>query len=189
MAQTKSISTTQRSCRAALFAAGRTRGGGSSRSFSDDGRLTKADQSHSTLLEVRASRVHGLGVFATKSIRKGRRIIEYTGKRILWNDVPDDLDDPHTFLFGLDDGVHVIDPAIGGNEARWINHSCQPNCEAIEEEDERVFIYALRDLRPGEELFYDYALEMDEPVTEQLKKDCECFCGVPECRRTMLSVK
>jgi SET domain-containing protein len=191
MAQTKSISTTQRSSRAALFAAGRTRRGGSRRSFSDDGSLTKAARrlNHATLLEVRASRVHGLGVFATKSIRKGTRIIEYTGKRILWNDVPNDLDDPHTFLFGLDDGVHVIDPAIGGNEARWINHSCQPNCEAIEEEDERVFIYALRDLRPGEELFYDYALEMDEPVTEQLKKDCECFCGVPECRRTMLSVK
>ncbi|MFZ3377152.1 MAG: SET domain-containing protein-lysine N-methyltransferase [Chthoniobacterales bacterium] len=170
MAQTKSISTSPRRLppgRRPLWAGG----------------------NHSTLLEVRASRVHGLGVFATKSIRKGTRIIEYTGKRVLWNDVPDDLDDPHTFLFGLDDGIHVIDPAIGGNEARWINHSCQPNCEAIEEEDERVFIYALRDLRPGEELFYDYALEMDEPVTEQLKKDCECFCGVPECRRTMLSVK
>ena len=143
----------------------------------------------STLLEVRGSPVHGRGVFATKSIRKGTRIIEYTGKRILWTDVPDDLDDPHTFLFGLDDGIHVIDPAIGGNEARWINHSCQPNCEAIEEEDERVFIYALRDLRAGEEIFYDYALEMDEPVTEQLKRECECFCRVPECRRTMLSVK
>ncbi|PYL16493.1 MAG: SET domain-containing protein-lysine N-methyltransferase [Verrucomicrobia bacterium] len=139
-------------------------------------------------IEVRESRVHGRGVYATRAIRKGTRIIQYTGKRILWNDVPDDLDDPHTFLFGLDDGIHVIDPAIGGNEARWINHSCQPNCEAIEEADERVFIYALRDLRPGEELFYDYALEMDEPVTEQLKRECECFCGVPECRRTMLSV-
>ena len=140
-------------------------------------------------IEVRESRVHGRGVYATRAIRKGTRIIEYKGKRILWNDVPDDLDDPHTFLFGLDDGIHVIDPATGGNEARWINHSCQPNCEAIEEEDERVFIYALRDLRPGEELFYDYALEMDEPVTEQLKRECECFCGVPKCRRTMLAVK
>ena len=66
-------------------------------------------------------------------------------------------------------------PAVDGNEARWINHSCQPNCEAIEEGDERVFIYSLRDLRPGEELFYDYALEMDEPVTEQLKRECKCF--------------
>jgi SET domain-containing protein len=186
MAETKSISTTQRPRHATLFAAERTRRGGSRRNFSEDGSLTKEDQSRSTLLEVRASRVHGLGVFATKSIRKGTRIIEYTGKRVLWNDVPADLDDPHTFLFGLDDGIHVIDPAIGGNEARWINHSCQPNCEAIEEEDERVFIYVLRDLRAGEELFYDYALEMDGPVTEQLKKECECYCGAVNCRGTML---
>lgn len=188
MAQPKSISTTRPPPHSTLFAAGRTRRGGSPRSFNEEGSLTKADQrlNHSTLLEVRASRVHGLGVFARKSIRKGMRIIEYTGKRILWNDVPNDLDDPHTFLFGLDDGIHVIDPAIGGNEARWINHSCQPNCEAIEEEDERVFIYSLRNLRPGEELFYDYALEMDEPVTEQLKKECECYCGAANCRGTML---
>jgi SET domain-containing protein len=141
---------------------------------------------HSVFLEVRASRVHGLGVFATKSIRKGTRIIEYTGKRILWNDVPNDLDDAHTFLFGLDNGKIVIDPSIGGNEARWINHSCQPNCEAIEEEDERVFIYALRDLRPGEELFYDYALEVDEPVTRETEQESKCFCGTSRCRGTML---
>jgi hypothetical protein len=186
MTQPKSISTTQPLPHSTLFAAERTRRGGSRRSFSEEESLTKADQSHSTLLEVRASPVHGLGVFARKSIRKDTRIIEYTGKRILWNDVPNDVDDPHTFLFGLDDGIRVIDPAIGGNEARWINHSCRPNCEAIEEEDERVFIYALRDLRPGEELFYDYALEMDEPVTEQLKKECECYCGAANCRGTML---
>lgn len=141
---------------------------------------------HSTLLEVRPSHVHGRGVFARKFIRKGRRIIEYTGRRILWKDVPNDIDDPHTFLFGLDDGIHVIDPAVGGNDARWINHSCNPNCEAIEEEDERVFIYALRDLQPGEELFYDYQLEVDEPVTEQLKRESACFCGVANCRGTML---
>src|SRR6266404_591048 len=137
-------------------------------------------------IEVRESRVHGRGVYATRAIRKGTRIIEYKGKRILWNDVPDDLDDPHTFLFGLDDEIHVIDPAIGGNKARWINHSCQPNCEAIEEADERVFIYVLRDLRPGEELFYDYALEMDEPVTCETEQESKCFCGTSRCRGTML---
>jgi len=139
-------------------------------------------------IEVRASRVHGQGVFATKSIEKGRRIIEYTGKRILWNDVPEDLDDPHTFLFGLADGIHVIDPAIGGNDARWINHSYQPNYEAIEEEDDCDFIYALRGLRPGEELFYDYALEMDEPRTKKSEQESACNCGTPCCRGTMLSV-
>src|ERR1700687_6242896 len=133
---------------------------------------TKA-RKRTSRIEVRESRVHGRGVYATRPIAKGTRIIEYTGKRMSREDAPNDPDSPHTFNFGLDNG-EVIVPEIGGNEARWINHSCQPNCEAIEEDDERVFIYALRDLRPGEELFYDYALEMDEPVTEQLKKDCEC---------------
>ncbi len=137
-------------------------------------------------IEVRQSRVHGVGVFATKSIRKGTRIIEYTGKRILWNDVPDKVDDTHTFLFGLADGIHVIDPTIGGSDARWINHSCQPNCEAIEEKDERIFIYALRHLRPGEELFYDYALEMDEPRTKESENESACNCGNSSCRGTML---
>ncbi|HAF02980.1 MAG TPA: SET domain-containing protein-lysine N-methyltransferase [Spartobacteria bacterium] len=139
-------------------------------------------------IEVRKSGVHGRGVYATKPISKDTRIIEYTGKRILWETVPADLDDPHTFLFGLDNGKEVIDPATGGNEARWINHSCDPNCEAIEE-NERVFIYALRHLRPGEELFYDYALQVDEPRTKEVEKECECNCRSPKCRGTMLEPK
>jgi SET domain-containing protein len=142
----------------------------------------------STLLEVRKSGVHGRGVYATKPISKGDRIIEYTGKRVLWESVPDDPDDPHTFLFGLDNGTEVIDPKTGGNEARWINHSCDPNCEAIEE-DERVFIYALRNLRPGEELFYDYALQVDEPVTSEAEQESRCHCGSSNCRGTMLEPK
>jgi len=139
-------------------------------------------------IEVRKSGVHGRGVYATKPISKGARIIEYTGKRILWEDVPNDLDDPHTFLFGLDDGKEVIDPTTGGNEARWINHSCGPNCEAIEENG-RVFIYALRNLRPGEELFYDYALQVDEPITSETEQESKCFCGTSRCRGTMLEPK
>jgi len=137
-------------------------------------------------IEVRESRVHGRGVYATKPIRKGTRIIEYTGKRVLWESAPDNPGDPHTFLFGLDNGTEVIDPAIGGNEARWINHSCEPNCEAIEEEDERIFIYALRNLQPGEELFYDYALQVDGPITREVIEESRCFCGSPRCRGTML---
>ena len=139
-------------------------------------------------IEVRESRVHGRGVYAIKLIPKGARIIEYTGKRVLWEHAPDDLADPHTFLFGLDNGTEVIDPTTGGNEARWINHSCDPNCEAIEE-DERVFIYALRDLQPGEELFYDYALQVDEPVTREVAEGWKCFCGSSRCRGTMLEQK
>jgi SET domain-containing protein len=139
-------------------------------------------------IEVRRSRVHGRGMYATKLIRKGTRIIEYTGKRVLWERAPDDPGDPHTFLFGLDNGTDVIDPAIGGNEARWINHSCHPNCEAIEE-DGRIFIYAIRDIEPGEELFYDYAMEIDEPITRKSENEFKCHCGAARCRGTMLAVK
>jgi len=136
-------------------------------------------------IEVRKSGVHGRGVYATKAIPKGTRIIEYAGKRVLWESIPEDSEDRRTFLFGLQNGKDVIDPTIGGNAARWINHSCEPNCEAIEE-NSRIFIYALRDLRPGEELFYDYALEMDEPRTKELEKESECYCGSSTCRGTML---
>lgn len=151
--------------------------------------MSRARANGSSLIEVRESGIHGLGVYATKPIRKGTRIIEYTGKHILWKDAEDDRDDGHTFLFGLENGTEVIDPTIGGNDARWINHSCEPNCEAIEEDDERVFIYALLTLKPGEELFYDYALQVDEPRTKEVEKESECHCGSTKCRGTMLEKK
>ena len=137
-------------------------------------------------IEVRKSGVHGHGVYATKSIGKGARIIEYTGQRVSWEGAPNDENDPHTFNFGLDNG-EVINPEIGGNDARWINHSCDPNCEAIEEDD-RIFICAIRDIEAGEELFYDYALEIDEPITEESKKKFACHCHSPNCRGTMLDI-
>lgn len=137
-------------------------------------------------LKVRESRVHGRGVFATRPIRKGARIIEYTGRRIPWSSVPEELDDERTYYFGLDNGKEVIDPTVGGNEARWINHSCDPNCEAIEDGRGRVFIYALRNLRPGEELFYDYRLEVDVPRTKEVEEENRCACGSSNCRGTML---
>jgi SET domain-containing protein len=137
-------------------------------------------------IEVRESRVHGRGVYATKPIPKGARIIEYTGQRVPWEDAPDDENNPHTFLFGLESG-EVINPEIGGNDARWINHCCDPNCEAIEEGD-RIFIYAMRHIEAGQELFYDYAMEIDEPVTEESKKEFACQCGSSNCRGTMLSL-
>jgi len=123
-------------------------------------------------IEVRKSGVHGRGVYAMQFIPKGTRIIEYTGQRTSWEAAPNDEDDPHTFNFGLDNG-QVINPEIGGNDARWINHSCDPNCEAAEEDD-RIFIDALRDILAGEELFYDYALEIDEAITEESKKKYAC---------------
>ena len=126
-------------------------------------------------IEVGESNVHGRGVYATKAICKGARIIEYAGKRMRWDQASDDGDDTHTFLFGVEDGDEVINAGIGGNESRWINHSCDPNCEAVEE-DGRVFIYALRQIHPGEELFYDYSLQIDEPRTPETEKEFACHC-------------
>ena len=137
-------------------------------------------------IEVRQSGVHGRGVYTTKFIPKGMRIIEYTGERVSWEAAPDKANDPHTFNFGLENG-DVINPEIGGNDARWINHSCNPNCEAIEEDD-RIFIYAMRNIQVGEELLYDYRMEIDEPITEAAKKKFACHCGASNCRGTMLEL-
>ena len=139
---------------------------------------------------VRKSGIHGRGVFATTTIRKSTRIIEYKGKHRPWkeaeDDPPTDPRDPHhTFLFSLDNG-EVIDAGVGGNDARWINHSCDPNCETMEEEGDRIFVYALRTLRPGDELFYDYKVQAAERRTRQVEQDYACRCGTKRCRGTML---
>jgi hypothetical protein len=144
---------------------------------------------------VKRSRIHGRGVYAARRIRAGERIIEYKGELITWKEAdrrpPSDPNDPHhTFFFALSDGKHVIDAAVGGNAARWINHSCDPNCETEEDEDgRRVFIQALRDIRAGEELFYDYGLIVDERITPTLKRQHACHCGAKNCRGTMLALK
>lgn len=143
-------------------------------------------------IQVRRSGVHGKGVFAVQTLKKGETLIEYTGEVIDWPEAlrrhPHDPTDPnHTFYFSID-AEHVIDAKVGGNAARWINHACQPNCEADETEG-RVFIKALRAIKPGEELFYDYGLTIDERYTPKLKKQYECRCGSTRCRGTMLSPK
>jgi SET domain-containing protein len=137
-------------------------------------------------IEVRESGVHGRGVYTAEFIPRGTRIIEYIGQHVSWENAPNEENNPHTFNFGLESG-EVINPEIGGNEARWINHCCDPNCEAIEE-DNRIFICAMRDIEAGEELFYDYAMEIDEPITEESKKEFACHCGSPKCRGTMLAL-
>ena len=143
-------------------------------------------------IQVRRSGVHGKGVFALQPIAAGERIIEYKGEVIGWPEAlrrhPHDPDDPnHTFYFHVDD-KHVIDANVNGNAARWINHACEPNCQA-DEVDGRIFIRALTDLEPGDELFYDYGLVIDERYTPKLKREYECRCGSPRCRRTMLARK
>ena len=143
-------------------------------------------------IQVRKSGVHGKGVFALRPIAEGAMLIEYLGEVISWDEAlrrhPHDPSDPdHTFYFHIDE-QHVIDANHGGNAARWINHACAPNCEA-DEIDGRVFIKALRTLKPGEELFYDYGLIIDERYTPKLKKEYACRCGAKRCRGTMLAPK
>ena len=130
------------------------------------------------------------------SARLGRawqgRVLEYKGEIITWQEAldrhPHDPEQPnHTFYFHLDDG-HVIDGKHLGNSAKWINHSCEPNLEA-EQEGDRVFLRALRDIAPGEELFFDYGLVIDSRITPTLKKEYACWCGTPTCRGTMLAIK
>ena len=143
-------------------------------------------------IQVRRSGVHGKGVYAVAPLARGETLIEYKGQVITWKEAlrrhPHDPSDPnHTFYFHIDD-AHVIDAAFDGNSARWINHACTPNCEA-DEVAGRVFVKTLRAIRPGEELFYDYGLVLDERQTPKLKKQFECRCGTRACRGTMLAPK
>jgi SET domain-containing protein len=144
------------------------------------------------LYVVRRSRIHGRGVFAARTIPKGTRIVEYRGRRISYDLAaelyPDDDAAPtHTFLFELDEDT-VIDAGQGGNAARWINHSCAPNCEAVDE-DNRIFIEAIRTIRPGEELGYDYNITLEERHTPREKRRWPCRCGTRACRGTLLGKK
>lgn len=141
-------------------------------------------------IQTRRSGVHGKGVFATADIAKGEVIIEYVGEVISWKEAlrrhPHDPSDPnHTFYFHIDEN-HVIDALYGGNSSRWINHSCQPNCEP-DEANGRIFIKARRNIRAGEELNYDYGLVIDAPLTPELKAEYPCWCGSKKCRGTLLS--
>ena len=143
-------------------------------------------------IQVRKSGVHGKGVFSVAPIKKGEVLIEYKGEVITWKEAlrrhPHDPKDPdHTFYFHIDED-HGIDAKYGGNAARWINPACAPNCE-VDEVDGRIFVKALRRLKPGEELFYDYGLIIDERYTPALKKKYECRCGTKACRHTMLAPK
>jgi len=143
-------------------------------------------------IQTRRSSVHGNGVFAVQDIAEGETLIEYKGEVISWKEAlrrhPHDPAQPnHTFYFHIDDD-RVIDGNVKGNAARWINHSCDPSCEA-DEQDGRIFIKALRNIAAGEELSYDYGLIIDEPYTEKLLSEFPCWCGSSDCRGTLLAPK
>ncbi len=143
----------------------------------------------SPYFKVRRSRVHGRGAFALRRIRKGTRIVEYLGDRVSHQEADrryEDRDerDNHTFLF-IVDARTVIDAGVGGNDARYMNHSCNPNCETVIE-DKRVFVEAIRTIQPGEELNYDYQLGRSPDDPSDVDEIYACHCGQPNCRGTML---
>ena len=139
--------------------------------------------------EVHESSIHGVGVFASRRIRKGTRVIEYLGERIT-HEVADERyhDDanehPHVLLFIVDEAI-VVDGGRGGNEARFINHSCDPNCEAVVVNG-HIYIQAIKTIQPGVELTYDYRLTRPGRRRAIWKQLYACHCGAPNCRGTML---
>lgn len=140
---------------------------------------------------VKRSPLHGRGVWARSPIKKGEFLIEYVGQ-VLTAEENDHLqshtDDPnHTFSFGLSNGK-VIDGGVRGNISRFINHSCDPNAEFQETDNHRLYIYAIRDIEAGEEIFFDYSLQHDEPHTPKNMAMYKCLCGSPKCRGTMLDL-
>lgn len=145
------------------------------------------------------SSIHGNGVFALTTIAKGQSIIEYRGRKRSHAEV-DRLnqahpDTGHTFLFTLNED-YVIDASQHGNIARWINHSCEPNCQAVMVEDphghrhrDKILIEAIRTILPGEELTYNYGICLAERHTQRLKRIWACHCGSRRCTGTLLQPK
>lgn len=130
-------------------------------------------------LVIRRSNIHNAGCYTKAPIKKGTQIIEYTGPRLTVAAANRKYKNAvRTYLFGLDDEKHVID---GEGTAAFINHSCAPNCEP-DEIAGRVYIFALRNIKSGEELTYDYSLYDGELDDESI-----CLCGAKKCRGTMYS--
>ena len=144
---------------------------------------------HTPLFEVRHSPIHGYGVFALRRIRKGTTVIEYLGDRVSHAQADaryedKDPNDNHTFLFTVD-AKTVIDAGVDGNEARYINHGCDPNCESTTL-NKRIFIEAIRTIQPGEELSYDYQIQRDSDDPPNVDEVYACRCGAKNCRGSML---
>ncbi|MEO7714316.1 MAG: SET domain-containing protein-lysine N-methyltransferase [Gemmatimonadaceae bacterium] len=142
--------------------------------------------------EIRSSPMQGLGAFATRPIAAGTRLIEYAGERLTPAEAdaryPDVAGERHhTFLFAIDEDI-VIDAAVDGNEARFINHACDPNCDAVIDV-QRIWIDAIRDIGIGEELAYDYAYVLEERHSPAAKRQFPCHCGASTCRGTILAKK
>lgn len=148
----------------------------------------KAQPTSTPLIRVAASGVHGLGAFATRDLPSEALLGLYEGRRY----TPEQVAQKHwdqqlTYLFQLSN-LEMIDGAKGGNATRHLNHSCEPNCEAVEEYDDRGgLVLVFRTLEPvaaGDELFIDYGLTADEG---SLPSEYPCRCGSVRCRGTLLA--
>ena len=144
------------------------------------------------LFEIRKSRIQGRGAFAKRRIRKGQKIVEYTGEKIDNDEADrrydeDNMNRHHTFLFTLDDDW-CIDGDVRSNIARLINHSCDPNCEAVITRG-HIWLEAIRAIPAGTELVYDYQYEDDADYTEEDLRFYACKCGAPNCRGTIVKTR
>jgi SET domain-containing protein len=142
--------------------------------------------------ELRPSSIQGLGAFAITDIPKGTRLIEYSGERISNKLADERYDDDamrrhHTFLFILTSRT-VIDAAYGGNESRFINHSCDPNCETLIERG-HIWISSIKSIRAGEEITYDYMYDDDPKYTAKDYRFYACHCGAANCRGTIVKTR
>jgi SET domain-containing protein len=151
--------------------------------------MKKIPRRRTPCFEVQHSSVHGFGVFAARRIRKGTTVIEYLGDRVSHAQADEryedkDPNDNHTFLFTVDSKT-VIDAGVNGNEARYINHGCDPNCESTTV-NRRVYIVAIRTIQPGEELSYDYQIQRDNDDAANVDDVYACRCGALNCRGSML---
>ena len=184
---TKSESKSPGSKRAGKGAKGRSRASAAGRGIS--ARYPWKEEPNPYFV-LRTSEIQGTGAFATRTIRKGTRIIEYLGQRISWRTADKRYDDEkmsrhHTFLFTVDDKT-CIDAGVNGNDARFLNHSCDPNCEAINDR-KRIFIEAKKTIPAGTELVYDYQYERTDDHTAADERFYKCRCGSPNCRGTILA--
>jgi len=128
---------------------------------------------------IAASPIHGQGGFTTRFVPKGERVIEYAGERITKAESLRRCEAQNWFIFSLDEEFD-LDGNVEWNPARFLNHSCAPNCEAVCEEG-RIWIVALRDIRPGEEITFNYGYDLDD------YKEHPCQCGAPECAGYILA--
>ncbi len=149
---------------------------------------SKQDQA----FEIHRSTIQGRGAFATSTIRKGKRLIEYLGEPITHAEADKRYDDDdaagrhHTFLFILDDDT-VLDARKTRCDAKYLNHSCDPNCETVIE-DGHIWIDAIKPIKVGEELVYDYQFEFDDEYDGEDIRYYACRCGTDKCRGTIIKV-